>query len=115
MLHPDQAQANFLCLSQAWSPFHAFFHPIFSRLFVLLQACENLEVEDSLKQRVVIQFDHCVGAMNPDCQDEILVYHLIACLYICLKTESRVRGMNFYTFIAICNRLPSYTVLVRKL
>ena len=44
-----------------------------------------------------------------------MVYHLLACLYLCLKTESRVKGLSFETFENNCNQLPTYAALVRHL
>ena len=46
-------------------------------------------VEDSLTQRVIMLFDHSVSGLNHDSEDEILIYNLITCLYLCLKVESR--------------------------
>ena len=60
-------------------------------------------------------FDHCVGRIDPDNQDEILLYHLIACMYITFKVENGFSGIPFSNFLQFCSQLTSYDCLAKHL
>ena len=64
-----------------------------------------------MTQRTMIIFDNCLGKLDPDNEDEILIYHLIACLYINLKVESIVFGLSFVHFLTQIVQLRSYRTL----
>ena len=63
----------------------------------------------------MIFFDQSLGKIDPGNEDEILLYHLIACMYICLKIESGFCGMQFKHFLNLCAQLPTYDLLQRHL
>ena len=44
-------------------------------------------------------------------EDETLIVNLLACFYLCLKSEHRINEMRFDTFIQLCARLHSFRVL----
>lgn len=74
----------------------------------LHQAGETLFfMEDSLIQRALLIFDHHVGKVLPDTEDETLLFHLLSCLYLCLKVEDRqrIRGLTFEKFTEECLKL----------
>ena len=52
-----------------------------------------------------------MGKLDPDNEDEILLYHLIVCLYLNLKIESQVLGLSFVQFLTQIVQLRSYRVL----
>lgn len=56
---------------------------------------------DSLIQRAVIIFDHHMSAQGSDdlVEDETLLYHLFACLFLCIKVENRIQGLKFDDFL----------------
>lgn len=66
---------------------------------------------DSLVQRLLIIFDHVIGILEPDGEDEILIYHLITCFFIVLKVESGYDKLTFLSFLSSCTKLSSYNVL----
>ena len=49
-------------------------------------------------QRVLILFDHVAAALFPKSEDEIILYHVIAALYLTLKVENRIKGLSFEIF-----------------
>ncbi len=59
-------------------------------------------------QRVIIVFDLSVSVLENDSDDEILLYQLMTCLYLCLKVENRVHSLSFENFIEACARLKTY-------
>ena len=65
--------------------------------------------------RVLILFDHCIGRIDPENEDEILLYHLIACMYICFKVDIGFSGTQFSQFLHLCSLIPSYTSLSKHL
>ena len=65
--------------------------------------------------RVLILFDHCVGRIDPGSEDEILLYHLIACMYIAFKVENGFSGILFSNFLQFCSQLTSYDYLAKHL
>ena len=56
-------------------------------------------------------FDHAMSKIDAENQDEILLYHLIACIYICFKVDVGFSGLGFKHFLAQCVGLPTYYVL----
>ena len=46
-------------------------------------------MRDSLMQRAVIVFDHCMAKLSPTGEDEVLLYQLVAALYLTIKVENR--------------------------
>ena len=44
-------------------------------------------------------------------EDESLIVNLLACFYLCLKSENRINEMRFDSFIQLCARLHSFRVL----
>ena len=65
-----------------------------------VQACQNLHIEqDAQIQSVVALFDLCMGYLDPDNEDEILLYHLVACIYIYSKTDKGFSGLTFSTYL----------------
>ena len=63
-------------------------------------------------QRILFVFDHCVGRLESDGNDEILIYHLISCFFIVLKVEKGYdKELPFLTFICCCAKLNSYVAL----
>ena len=73
------------------------------------------KVDKLFSHRVLILFDHCIGRIDPDNQDEILLYHLIACMYICFKVDIGFSGIPFSQFLHLCSLLPSYISLSKHL
>ena len=65
--------------------------------------------------KVMLMFDHCMSNLDPSLEDEILLYHLIACMYIALKVESGFSGMEFAHFLNLCSQSPAYDALSKKL
>ena len=59
--------------------------------------------------------DRVVGNLDPDREDEILVYLLVSCSYLCLKVEGRLNGQPFAEFLGSVVRLPSYEQLRKHL
>ena len=59
----------------------------------------------------MIIFDNCLGKLDPDNEDEILLYHLIVCLYLNLKVENLVFGMSFVQLLSQIVHLRSYRTL----
>ena len=59
----------------------------------------------------MIIFDHALGKIDADNQDEILLYHLVACIYICFKVDVGFSGLSFKHFLGQCEGLPSYNAL----
>ena len=72
-------------------------------------------MDDSLVQRLLIFFDNCVGMLEPDGNDEILIYHLIACFFIVLKVEKGSDELTFLSFLCSCTKLSSYAALQKHL
>ena len=68
-------------------------------------------MEDSLVQRLLIMFDHCIGMLEPDGNDEILIYNLITCFFIFLKEVGRDDKLTFLSFLDSCVELSSYNAL----
>ena len=64
-----------------------------------------------MTQRTLIIFDNCLGKLDPDNEDEILLYHLIACLYMNLKVENIVFRLSFVEFLTYIVQLRSYHTL----
>jgi len=58
--------------------------------------------EETLSQRAVIVFDHCMAKLDANNEDEIMIYHLISCLYILNKVESSVAGLEFKNYLHLC-------------
>lgn len=56
--------------------------------FVIQASQELFSIEDSLIQRAMILFDHCLGLLDPDSDDELLLYHLVSSIYLTLKVEN---------------------------
>lgn len=56
-----------------------------------------------------------MGSLDPENEDEILLYHLIACLYICFKTDKAFSNLTFknYLYLIVC--LPTYAELKNHL
>ena len=48
---------------------------------------------------------------DPECVDEILIYHLIVSLFIVLKVEHRLSGKDFQHFLYTCAQTDSYRTL----
>ena len=46
-----------------------------------------------------------------EAEDEVLVYHVLACLYLVLKVESSLFNVSFEDFWLLCIKLPSYRVM----
>ena len=65
--------------------------------------------------RVLLLFDHCLGRIDPGSEDEILLYHLIACMYIAFKVENGFSGIPFSNFLQFCSSLASYDNLAKHL
>ena len=59
--------------------------------------------------------DHSLGMLDPTIEDEILLYHLITCLYIIMKVEARCDFLTFEQFLYECVSLKSYDVLQKHL
>ena len=72
-------------------------------------------MDDSQVQRLIIVFDHCVGMLEPDGNDEILIYHLITCFFTVLKVEKGYEKLTFLSFLCSCTKLSSYTALHKHL
>ena len=71
----------------------------FNPLSVLIQVGNNLfSIEDCLLQRAVLIFDHSIGILMPECENSLLVYHLVAAVYLTLKVENRAAKLNFNQF-----------------
>ena len=47
----------------------------------------------------MIIFDHSLGVLDPSIEDEILLYHLISCMYIIYKVEARFSLFTFEQFL----------------
>ena len=60
-------------------------------------------------------FDQSLGILDPDVEDEILLYHLISCLYIIYKVEARCSFITFEQFLYQNVSLKSYDVLQNHL
>lgn len=66
---------------------------------MVFQVGNNLfSIEDCLLQRAILIFDHCIGALIPNCEDSLLLYHIVAALYLTLKVENRAAKLEFKTF-----------------
>ena len=52
---------------------------------------------------------------DPECVDEILIYHLIVSLFIILKVEHSLSGHSFQHYLYSCSQLSSYCALQRHL
>ena len=72
-------------------------------------------MDDSQVQRLLVFYDHCVGMLEPEGNDEILIYHLLICFFIVLKVESGFGKLNFLAFLCNCTKLSSYTTLHKHL
>ena len=60
---------------------------------------ELFRTEDEIVQRSMIIFDHSLGVLDPSIEDEILLYHLISCMYIIYKVEARFSLLTFEEFL----------------
>ena len=64
-------------------------------------------------------FDVHVGMTRcnegPIREDFIIIVHLLACFYLCLKSEHRINSMGFVTFVQYCVSLPSFQALAKFL
>lgn len=72
---------------------------------------ELFRIEDTVVQRSMIIFDHSLGMLDPTIEDEILLYHLISCLYIIYKVEARCSLMTFEQFLYKNVSMKSYDAL----
>jgi len=71
--------------------------------------------QDSQIQSIVVLFDHCMGYLDPENEDEILLYHLIACLYICFKTDKAFSSLTFENYLYQVVTIPTYDELKNHL
>lgn len=53
--------------------------------------------------------------LDPECVDEILLYHLIVSLFIVLKVEHRLSGKDFHHFLYTCAQTEIYRTLLSHL
>ena len=58
-----------------------------------------------------MMFDLCMGKIDSECQDHILIHHLLTSFYLVLKAENRIEKLSFDKFQAHCFRLPLLTQL----
>ena len=70
-------------------------------------------MEDSISQRIILLFDQSLASLREkdDGEDEIMIYHLLTCHYLCLKVENRVLNISFEHFLGLVVQLPSYVAL----
>ena len=61
-------------------------------------------MSDSLIQRAVVIFDHHMSKHGSQelSEDETLIYHLFACLFLSIKVENRIVGLSFEHFLKQC-------------
>ena len=72
-------------------------------------------MDNSLVQRLLVVFDHCIGLLDPEVNDETLIYHLIVCFFIVLKVESGFDKLAFSSFLVSCTKLSTYSALHKHL
>ena len=72
---------------------------------------------DSQIQRAILMFDHHVAIMQEPCEleDETILYHLFACLFLCIKIENRIQGLSFENFLNQCVQLRSFKTFLQHL
>ena len=71
-----------------------------------------------MTQLVMQIFDIHVGmtrCKEGPIHDDELIIHLLACFYLCLKSEHRINAMGFVTFLKYCISLPSFRALAKFL
>ena len=51
----------------------------------------------------------------PNCEDSLLLYHIVSAVYLTLKVENRAAKLEFRTFQAQVCHLPAYKALLRHL
>ena len=48
-------------------------------------------------------------------ENETILYHLFACIYLCIKIENRIQGLAFEKFVNQCAQLYSFRQLLQHL
>lgn len=70
--------------------------------------------EHALVQRILILFDHCISYLHSDQEDELMIYYLLSCMYLCLKVENRI-SLSFTHFWDKVVQLGSFTSLLAQI
>ena len=60
-------------------------------------------------------FDRSIGALMPDSESRLLIYHIVAAIYLTLKVENRAAKMTFDFFVEKISPLPAFQTLQRHL
>ena len=56
-------------------------------------------------------FDRSIGALMPDAESRLLLYHIVAAIYLTLKVEARNAKMTFEYFWEKVSPMPAFEAL----